>query len=120
MATIITHSTGVITPEIVNGFEAEREARTIVHTILGRSDPDITLRPFGLRTGTLKLVFATGAEAAAAVTALTFPQVLALSDPDVPQVAMSFVITEGSLAPKLDPQTRTVWLIDVPFQEVLV
>lgn len=120
MATVITHTAGTITPEQVNGFEAAREARTIVHNIIGRADPDITLRPVGLRTGTLTLVFATGAAAKSAEAALAFPQVLALSDPDVPEVAMSFVVAGGDLAPKLDLDTQTVWLLDVPFQEVTV
>lgn len=120
MATVITHSTGVITPEVVNGFESERETRTIVHTIIGREDPDITLRPAGLRTGTLTLVFATGAQATAAEIVLSFPQLLALADPDVPEVAMSFVVPPGRLAAKLDPESRRTWLLEVPFQEVAV
>lgn len=120
MVTVITHSTGTITPEVVNGFEAAREARTIVHNIIGRPDPDITFRPAGLRKGTLTLVFATGAAATAAEAALAFPQVLALSDPDVPEVGMSFVVADGDLDSKLDLDTQEVWLLDVPFQEVLV
>lgn len=122
VSTIITHNTGVITPEVVNGYDAAREARTIVHTILGRPDPDITLRPAGLRSGTLTLVFATGAAAASAEAALLFPQVLVLSDPDVPQVAMSFVVgPEGQASTRsLDLDTQTVWLLELPFQEVTV
>lgn len=46
------------TPTAVDGFESSRESATIVHQILGRSNPDITIRPAGLRTGTLRLVFA--------------------------------------------------------------
>lgn len=118
MATVITHSAGVITPEVVDGYEATSEARTIVHTILGREDPDITLRPPGLRTGALTLVFATGAAAASAEAVLRFPQVLELSDTDAPNVAMSFVVATGDIAPKLDPETRRVWTLTVPFQEV--
>lgn len=122
MSTIITHSTGVITPEVVNGFESSRDIRTIVHTILGRPDPDITLRPAGLQSGTLTLVFSTGAAAISAETALLFPQVLVLSDPDVPQVGMSFVVgPEGQASTRsLDLDTRKVWLVDLPFQEVSV
>lgn len=119
MAAIITHSAGTITPGVIDGFSATIPARTIVHAILGRSDPDITFKPAGLRTGTLQLVFATGADAAAAVAALRIPQVLTLSDADVPEVGMSFVVAEGDLVSALDPRTRRVWTVTVPFQEVL-
>lgn len=118
MSTIITHSGGAITPTIINGFSASRPVRTLVHTILGRSDPDVTYRPAGLRKGELTLVFATGAEAAAAEAALIVPQVLTLSDPAVPEVAMSFVVADGEVGTTLDLGTRRVWIVSVPFQEV--
>lgn len=119
MSTTITHSGGSIVPAVVDGFEASRQMRTIVHTILGRPDPDITYRPAGLRKGTMTLVFATGAAAAAAEAALVVPQVFTLNDPDVPQVAMSFVVADGEVSRSLDSVTRVAWLVTVPFQEVL-
>lgn len=119
MSTVIQHATGAITPEVVDGYEASIEARSRVHTILGRRDPDITLRPAGLREGTLSLVFASRAAAWGAVAALRTPQVLTLTDADVPEVGMSFVVAGGSLQPRLDPDTRAVWTLAVPFQEVL-
>lgn len=118
VSTGITHTGGTITPEVVNGFEASRAARTIVHTILGRSDPDITYRPAGLRKGELSLVFGTGAEAAAAEAILVTPQIFTLSDPDVPEVAMSFVVADGDITRALDLETQSVWIVGVPFQEV--
>lgn len=118
MTTTIAHVTGVVVPEVVNGFEGTREARTIVHAILGRPDPDVTFRPAGLRTGTLRLVFATGAAAAAAEAALTVPQVLTLIDNEVPEVGMSFVVAEGDIVTTLDTTTRVVWIVALPFREV--
>lgn len=118
MTTIITFSGGEITPEVVNGFEASRAARSIVHTILGRADPDITLRPAGLRKGTLTLVFATGAAAASAEAALVVPRVFTLVDPDVPNVSMAFVVADGDVETSLDMDTQIVWIVRVPFQEV--
>lgn len=117
MSTVITHSSGVITPTAVDGYESARTPRTIVHTILGRSDPDITLRPAGLRSGTLTLVFATGAEASGAEAVLRTPEVFALTNPDVPEMAMSFVVAEGDLRTVLG-DTRQSWNVDVPFREV--
>lgn len=122
MSSVITHSTGEITPAVVNGFAATRPAPSVVHTILGRPDPDITYRPAGLRAGTLKLVFETGAEAAAAESVLGAPQVFVLSDPDVPEVYMPFVVADGDgsgeIRSTLDDETQTVWTLEVPFQEV--
>lgn len=120
MSSTITHMTGTITPEVVNGFESARETRTIVHTVLGRPEPDITFRDPGLRSGTLTLVFATGAASAAAEANLSIPQVLTLTDPDAPEVAMSFVVAGGMIDARLDLDTQTVWTLAVPFQEVIV
>lgn len=118
MSTTITHADGAIVPAVVNGFESARPARTLVHTILGRPDPDITYRPAGLRKGELLLVFESGAESAAAEAILVSAQVFTLSDPDVPQVAMPFVVANGEVSSALDLDTQTVWVLRVPFQEV--
>lgn len=115
--TTITHSTGVITPTIVDGYSAARTPRTILHPILGRDAEDVTLRPASLRKGTLQLVFAGEADARAAVAALAVPQVLALYDPDV-SIDMSFVIAEDDVVLELDDETRDAWIVAVPFHEV--
>lgn len=115
--TTITHSTGVITPTTVDGYRAARTPRTILHPILGRSDDDVTFRPASLRKGTLTLVFASEAVARAAATALAIPQVLTLADPDI-SIGMSFVVAEDDLVPELDDETRSVWVLQMPFREV--
>lgn len=115
----ITHSTGTITPRVVLGWEASRRARSLVHEVLGRPDPDITLRPAGVRSGTLRLLFATGAEAAAAASVFATAQTLTITDPDVAQVSMSFVVAEGDIVVQLDPETRRLWMLSAPFQEVV-
>ncbi|WP_067200121.1 hypothetical protein [Microbacterium sp. XT11] len=118
MSTIITYTGGTITPAVVEGFEASRPARTIVHTILGRPDPDITFRPAGLQRGTLTLVFPNGAQARAAEAALVVPRVFTLTDIDVPEVAMQFVVADGDVTTRLDLETQQAWIVQVPFQEV--
>lgn len=118
MTTTITYTGGTITPAVVNGFDSSRPARTVVHTILGRPDPDITFRPAGLQKGVLTLVFATGAQARSAESALTVPRIFTLSDIDVPEVAMQFVVADGDVSIRLDLETQSVWIVEVPFQEV--
>lgn len=118
MADSIVHSTGEITPKVINGYTAAREARTQTHIILGKPSPDVTLRKAGLRTGELVLVFATEAEARAAEVIVATPQILSLETPDTPTLAMEFVVAGGSIRTDLDPQTRKVWIVTVPFEEV--
>lgn len=118
MTSTITHSTGTISPTVINGYEATREARSVVHQILNRSDPDVTLRAPGLRRGALKCVFATEAEAVSAFGVLSIPQVLVLNDSTAPSIGMSFVVADGDLHVTLDPETRVVWIVTVPFVEV--
>lgn len=117
--TTITHSTGVITPTIVDGYSAARTPRTILHPILGRADDDVTFRPAALRKGSLTLVFALEADARNAADILAIPQLLTLSDPDI-DIAMSFVLSEdaGDLEISLDDETRDAWVLTVPFREV--
>lgn len=119
MSSTITHSTGTIVPKVIDGFQASIPVRTVVHTILGRPDPDITFKAAGLRSGTFALVFATGADAAAALAVLRVPQVFTLTDPAVPEVGMSFVIADDDIQSALDGVTRRAWIVTVPYQEVL-
>lgn len=118
MASTITHSTGTLTPAVVDGWQMSREARSRVHTILGRSAPDVTLRPAGMRKGTLRCVFATEAAASAAEAVFAIPQVLTFADSDRPTLAGSFVVADGDIELELDDSTRNTWIVTVPFQEV--
>jgi hypothetical protein len=115
--TTIAHSTGVITPTIVDGYRAARTPRTILHPILGRADDDVTFRPASLRKGTLSLVFATEAAANSAAAALAIPQVLTLADPDI-TIGMTFVVSDEDTEIELDDETRDAWILTVPFREI--
>jgi hypothetical protein len=117
VSTTVIHAGGVISPSAMRGWDARADARSIVHTVLGRTDPDITARPTGLRKGTLTLVFTTGAEAYAARAVLAVTQPLTLSNSEIAEVAMSFVVAGGELGDVLGAAGD--WTIEVPFQEVL-
>ncbi len=119
MATTITHSAGAITPSVMDGYQASRAARTVVHQILNRSAPDVTFRAPGLRTGTFTLVFGAQSDAIDAYGVLSIGQVFTLTDPDVTAVGMEFVVADGDLVIRLDTETRSVWVIEVPFHEVI-
>ncbi|GAB6856475.1 hypothetical protein [Microbacterium xylanilyticum] len=118
MATTITAGASVITPLLVEGFEAARSGGAIVHTILGRANPDVTLRPAGTRTGALELLFADEAKANQAWSALAVAGVFTLAS-DERAIGMTFVIPEGErIGLKLDDTTRNHWHVTVPYREV--
>ena len=118
MATTITAGSVTITPTLVEGYAATAPARTLVHDILGRTAPDITLRPAGLRTGTLTLLIAVEARAVEAFTALCAGVVCTLAS-DERSISMPFIVPDGQqVGIKLDDTTRDHWHITVPFQEV--
>lgn len=105
-----------VTPTLVLDYSYEREARTIAHTVLDRSDPDVTLRPVGLRTGTLNLFCATRAIATDAEEMHRQSRVLTLTSDDEPTADMTYVAT-GSLSTEWDA-TNNRWTVRVGYQEV--
>lgn len=120
MPTTITHSTGSINPESVDGYQATREARNVVHDIINRANPDVTLRAAGLRRGGFRLLFTEQSDALAAYAVMSKPQVFTIANTDVPAIGMSFVVGPegGAITIELN-DTRTGWWIEVPFVEVI-
>lgn len=117
MATLITSGTDTITPDLVLGYDAERESGNIIHPILGSENPDVTFRPARLRTGTLELLFHDEAEAVAAVHILAIAEVCAVVSDEREAVVMTFVLA-GRLGHTLEDQTRDMWIVRVGYQEV--
>jgi hypothetical protein len=117
MASTITQGDTTITPALVLGYDSSRTSGNIVHWILGRPDPDITLRPARLRNGTLKLLFRTEAAAAACLSLHSGTGVFTLADPDVSSVGMRYAV-DGSIDISLDPQTLEMWVVSVAYQEI--
>lgn len=120
MSTLITHGADTITPTQVLGYDTEREAGNIVHPILGRSNPDVTLRPARLRTGTLTLGFHGRTSEADSLTAEALHAtggVFAVVSTDRATVEMSYVV-DGMIRRELDDESRDAWVLSVGFQEV--
>lgn len=117
MTTTISNGTTALTPQLVDGYEAARESGNLVHSIIGSTEPAITLRPANMRSGELRIVV--GSDRALALqfeALLAGGTVCALADTDV-DVAMSFVVTD-SISTELDDETRAVWIVVCGFQEV--
>lgn len=119
MATILISGSTVITPSVVTAIDTERVSGNRVHDIIGRANPDVTLRPAGTRSGTLSIVFVgatSEADSAEAETALAAAAIWTLSSDDRASLEMSFV-TSGRIARTLDARTGT-WTLEVEFREV--
>ena len=118
----ITGGSTPINPSIILGLSEQIPGGTVVHPILGRIDPDVTLRPAAVRTGTLELGFtASNAETAsfAAVNALRSAAVFRLAA-ERGTLAMAFVVPEnGRIERRLDDTTRSAWTVTVDYQEVI-
>lgn len=117
MATTITTGDTTITPTLVTGWEASQDSRNIIHTIIGRSTPDVTLKPASLRTGTLEMLFENATDADEARTVHMDAAVFTLTSSELSQVNMSYVVA-GSISSVLEDETRRLWTLAVDFQEV--
>lgn len=114
----ISNGTSTVTPVTVTGYAATRASRNVLHAIIGTPDPAVTLRPAGLRTGTLEALFDTRADAQSAVTILASDAALTFVDTDHPSISMTFVL-DGDVTMALDDDTRALWLVSFDYQEVL-
>lgn len=118
MAISITSQLGAVSAiPLLMSYAADRESGNIVHRILGRADPEITLKPLRLRTGSLTCFMGTSAEAHALVAQFTQLGWQRLASTEEPLTNMYFVVA-GNLAVTADDETET-FTVAVDFQEVL-
>lgn len=71
--TTLTRGTTVLAPVLVAGLAVTRKSRSVVHDLLLTDSVEITSRPAGPRTSTLRLLWPTYAAASAAAAALAEP-----------------------------------------------
>ena len=118
MTTTIIWGTQVVHPELVTGYDSRRDSGNLLHLVIGRVDPDVTLKAAGLRQGTLE-VWCPSHSSALAVEALHAQVgVLHLTDDDRPGVAMHYVVS-GAI--DVTPEFGTPrWLVRVAYAEVIV
>lgn len=117
MTTTLSDGITDVIPTLVTGWESTRDARNILHDIIGRADFDVTLRPAGLRSGTLEMLFSSLDNALAAEALLVQAKSFTLEDTDRPTLNMTFVAS-GSITVAIDEDTRTLWTVACDFQEV--
>lgn len=116
--TITGDVSGAIAFEMICGYRANAEDRSVLHPILGTSTTDIVDRHAGLRRGNLDLLIVDESEAGAAFNAFCTPQTFTLASSSRPWIDMSFKRAGGDPEIELDPDTRDAWVVRVPFLEV--
>jgi hypothetical protein len=112
----ITWSGDPIEPDTIEEPEAMISGGNIIHTILGRDEPDVTMRPAGLRTGTLVLSFPDEATQAAARIAHQQPEEFALTVMGRSYLDMTYVLSPQGIRSYRTPGGRFV--VEVGYQEV--
>ncbi len=107
---------GTTYPVMVLGYETDREGRNIVHDLIGGGVAVALIAPRP-RSGELRLLYASEALALAAVSLHANETTFTLTNTDRPAIGMAYVVN-GSVRLELDPQTRRMWTVTVPYQEV--
>lgn len=117
MATTITSGATTITPQLVTGWESTNDTQNIVHDILSRSTPDITLRGSTTRSGTLVMLFLTEAACETARALHTGANVLTLASTQITAANFDYIVA-GAVAAALDDETRRYWTLSVDYKQI--
>lgn len=105
-------------PLLTLGWEAAREARTVVHAPL-YGPPVVSLAPPAPQAGVLRFLFPTASAAAACWAMHQEPAVLTLTaDLSDTTIALRYVVAGGDLKQLLDEETCELLVIEVPYLEV--
>ncbi|MET0725932.1 MAG: hypothetical protein ABWY36_06245 [Leifsonia sp.] len=114
----IENPADIIETDIIDGYEANSNSRTTVHAVLNSSDVVVTLQPTERRAGSLDLIFPSKGDAIAAFNLLSAPSLFSLVSSIGYPPNMTFAVTGGQLGIRLDRETRSVWVVTVPFHAV--
>lgn len=115
----ISDGTTTITPDLVLGYSTQQAGRNVIHDILGRGDPDVSLAPAASRAGTLNLFFLTEADAEQCRQLHAQAAVFTYTADDNTTTSMRYVVDQGGIGPALDDQTRRRWTVSVAYREVI-
>lgn len=109
---------GTTIPTLVLGYETSMESRNIIHDLIdgGIAASLIAPRP---RSGDLRLFYPAEADAWASFGLHSLKTTFTLTEASRPSIGMTYVVS-GALRLELDDQTRDVWVVTVPYQEVVV
>lgn len=116
--TEISDGVTTVVPMMVLGWNASNRSRSVVHAVIGRADPDVTLRAAATRSGDLSILCESEAQANEVVALHVAGLVLTLTEDVLTTVSMEYVVA-GDIRAELNPDTRSRWVVTVPYQEVV-
>lgn len=111
-----TNGAGTATPQLVYGYDTERQSRNVVHDLIG-GDIAVSLIAPRRRSGRLQLLFDNEADAFACLALHAQETSFTLDVDDVPGVAMTYVVN-GTVRLVLDDETHDAWTVEAGYQEV--
>lgn len=117
MANTISDGVTTVTPTVIDGYRATTQSNNIVRQVIGASEPAVSFRTAGLRSGAMVCVFSDSDDAHDLFALLLEGSALTLSSSDRPEISMDFVSVEA-IDIALDDLTRSVWLVTFDWQEV--
>lgn len=117
MPVTITTSTGqTLTPELILGYEFGSDTNNVLHKIID-GDPVVTLREAAPRDGDLEFLFVDEAAALNCEKQHKRAATFTLLDTDRPALTMRYFVKDR-VEVALDDDTRAVWVVKIPFQEL--
>lgn len=114
----ITRTSDSITTEpswIESTYDTTYESRNVLHQLVD-GGVAATLMQHLPRTGTLDLMYQSREDAWAGVELLLAVDTFTLSDGDVPEVGMLFMAE--NVAPAIEQQTTSLWIVRLTYQEL--
>lgn len=117
MTTTITSGATTITPQLVTGWESTNDTFNIVHDILSKSTPDITLRGSTTRSGTLTMLFLTETACETARALHVGANVLTLASTAITAANFDYIVS-GAITATLEDDTRRYWTLSVDYKEI--
>lgn len=112
-----TIDAATVAPTLVLGdWSSDDEPQTLLHPILGREYPDVTLRPAAARTGTLRLFFW---DYESADAARKFHRAAAVfhTVTDMAWLPAAYV-PNGPIRCTQQRENAARWVLEIPFQEL--
>jgi len=116
--TTISSGTLTFTPELVTSWGTSQQSRNVLHEIIGKTDPDVTLKPSSTRSGTLEMLFTSATLANTARGILANGTIFTISDSETWLNGLDFVMS-GTISSALEDETRHLWTITADFTEVI-
>lgn len=116
MSTSFSAGAIAVLPDLVDGFQAERQSRHVFNIVLGSTAEDVVTRPAGPRSGTFTAVFSSLARAQQLLDLCSGTTPIVFADSDVPSLGMTF-LADGRIAME-QSAGRSVWIVAVAYREV--